>query len=85
MNTVCSAMLLALAVAVAASGCTDRHPEPKITHATATASASIYPVSVALRDENGDAIGVDVFRGRPVIVSMFYGSCPAACGRRGRR
>jgi protein SCO1/2 len=24
-------------------------------------------------------IGADVFRGHPVIVTMFYGSCPAAC------
>ena len=79
MNTVCSAMLLAVAAAVATCGCTDHRTESKITRSSATTAPSIYPVGVALRDEYGAAIGVDVFRGRPVIVSMFYGSCPAAC------
>jgi len=41
--------------------------------------SSIYPLDVVLRDETGATIGADVFRGQPVIVSMFYGSCPAAC------
>jgi protein SCO1/2 len=36
-------------------------------------------MKVALRDQSGAAIGADVFRGQPVIVSMLYGSCPAAC------
>lgn len=42
-------------------------------------SASIYPLELSLRDQNGAVVGADVFRGHPVIVSMFYGSCPAAC------
>ena len=40
---------------------------------------SVYPVYAALRDEHGAAVGLDVDRGHPVIVSMFYGSCPVAC------
>jgi protein SCO1/2 len=42
-------------------------------------SAPIYPLRVALRDQHDAAVGLDLFRGHPVIVSMFYGSCPAAC------
>jgi protein SCO1/2 len=42
-------------------------------------SAPIYPLHLALRDEHDAAVGLDLFRGHPVIVSMFYGSCPAAC------
>jgi protein SCO1/2 len=42
-------------------------------------SAPIYPLGIALRDQRDAAVGIDVFRGHPVIVSMFYGSCPAAC------
>ncbi|HSQ61885.1 MAG TPA: SCO family protein [Polyangiaceae bacterium] len=47
--------------------------------AVADARPSIYPLSVRLRDQDGSAAGLDVFRGHPVVVSMFYGSCPAAC------
>ncbi len=40
---------------------------------------SIYPLAVALHDERGAPIALDVYRGHPVVVSMFYGSCPVAC------
>ncbi len=40
---------------------------------------SIYALDVALRDQDGRAIKLDVFRGHPVIISMFYASCPHAC------
>jgi protein SCO1/2 len=42
-------------------------------------SAPIYPLQLSLRDQGDQTINVDVFRGHPVIVTMFYGSCPAAC------
>jgi protein SCO1/2 len=44
-----------------------------------TAAPSIYPIHVSLHDQDGVAIDLDVHRGHPVIVSMFYGSCPTAC------
>ena len=77
-----TAALLALA------GCRERAtPDASTTRiASATVSGpapapgvSIYPLDVALRDQEGASVGVDVFRGHPVIVSMFFGSCPAAC------
>ncbi len=50
-----------------------------VTVSAQKASPSLYPLGVALRDQNDAAIQLDVFRGSPVIVSMFYGSCPTAC------
>lgn len=41
--------------------------------------ASLYQLDMPLRDASGATVGLDVFRGHPVIVSMFYGTCPAAC------
>jgi len=52
------------------------------THAAtvaAPASPPIYPLALTLTDFDSASIGLDVFRGHPVVVSMFYGSCPAAC------
>lgn len=40
---------------------------------------SIYNLEAPLRSQDGRAIELDVFRGRPVLVTMFYGSCPMAC------
>jgi protein SCO1/2 len=73
-----TACLLALAPA-----CNDR-ADVSTTRATAAAnaevpSASIYPLDIGLRDQDDQAIRLDVFRGHPTIVSMFYGSCPVAC------
>jgi protein SCO1/2 len=47
--------------------------------AVAAPGVALYPLSLELRDQDGAKIGLDVFRGHPVIVSMFYGSCPTAC------
>jgi protein SCO1/2 len=40
---------------------------------------SIYQLEASLTDQAGRRSGLDVFRGQPVIISMFYGSCPMAC------
>jgi protein SCO1/2 len=40
---------------------------------------SIYALSMSLTDQNGHRVGLDVFRGRPVFIGMFYGTCPSAC------
>ncbi|MBX3695241.1 MAG: SCO family protein [Steroidobacteraceae bacterium] len=40
---------------------------------------SIYQLDAALTSESGKAIGLDVHRGHPVMITMFYASCPAAC------
>lgn len=40
---------------------------------------SLYHVQGRLVTQSGHRIGFDVNRGHPALVSMFYGSCPAAC------
>lgn len=42
-------------------------------------SQSIYEVSAALVDQRGQPVGLDVFRGHPVLISMLYASCRDAC------
>jgi len=41
--------------------------------------ASLYDLRVKLIDQSGRSIGLNADIGHPVIVSMFYGSCPYAC------
>jgi protein SCO1 len=40
---------------------------------------SIYQLEAALTNQDGRAHGLDVYRDHPVLVTMFYGSCPASC------
>jgi len=42
---------------------------------------SIYDLEVPLLDQHGATTSLDVFRGHPTIVVMFYASCRAACPR----
>jgi protein SCO1/2 len=57
-------------------------PRPvEVTPARALPSAPLYDLELHLVDQAGQRIGLDVHRGSPVIVTMFYASCPAACPR----
>ena len=47
--------------------------------AHADSPASIYNLNVTLTNAAGAQHGLDVHRGHPVLVTMFYGSCPMAC------
>jgi protein SCO1/2 len=52
--------------------------------ATATADGpypaeSIYNLPAKLVAQSGTAHGLDVYQGHPVLITLFYGSCPAAC------
>lgn len=40
---------------------------------------SIYHLNVVLTNQSGRQHGLEVYRGQPVLVTMFYGSCPAVC------
>jgi protein SCO1/2 len=40
---------------------------------------TLYELHPVLRDQSGALVPIDVFRGHPLLVSMFYGSCPSAC------
>jgi len=41
--------------------------------------ASLYQLKENLQSQDGRPIGLDTWRGQPVLVTMFYGSCPATC------
>lgn len=45
----------------------------------ATPGDSVYQLQAQLEDQSGARVGLDRYRGQPVIVSMFYGSCPHVC------
>jgi protein SCO1/2 len=54
-------------------------PEPTWDPSAPLPDASLYHLEVELVDQRGEAVGLDVHRGHPTIVSMFYASCPTAC------
>jgi protein SCO1/2 len=40
---------------------------------------SLYHLDAKLTSQEGREHGLDVYRGHPVLVTMFYGSCQATC------
>jgi protein SCO1 len=42
-------------------------------------SQSIYNLQAALVNQSGEQHGLDIHAGHPVLVTLFYSSCPAAC------
>lgn len=42
-------------------------------------SESLYQLKAPLTAQDGREIGLDVYRGKPVLVTMFYASCQATC------
>jgi len=42
-------------------------------------NASFYQLHERLADQDGKPINLDIHRGSPVLVAMFYSSCPATC------
>lgn len=66
-----------------ASTATVREPAPSAP-ASSDASpplfaGSIYDLPVVVKDQDGNDAPIDVFRGHPVLVTMFYSRCPSAC------
>jgi protein SCO1/2 len=49
-------------------------------HADSTdAPASLYHLDASLTNQDGVAHGLDVYRGHPVLITLFYGSCSMTC------
>ena len=75
-------IVLALAATFLAIACdrggSSSTPTPSNAE-NAVVGPAIYPLRLSLRDEDGHAASLDRFRGHPVILSMFYASCPSAC------
>jgi protein SCO1/2 len=61
-------MLAWLIVAASAAGARESDP-----------SESLYRFDAALTNQDGQQHRLDVYRGHPVLVTMFYGSCQATC------
>ena len=40
---------------------------------------SVYNLQVLVEDQLGDFSGLDRYKGKPVLVTMFYASCPHVC------
>lgn len=40
---------------------------------------SVYQLQVSLENQAGESTGLDLYRGKPVLVTMFYASCPHVC------
>lgn len=72
------AVLLAAGVAVAPPAAAQDHRH-KAMEAAPPRGASIYALSTSLVDQRGRPVGLDLFRGHPVLISMFYATCPDAC------
>jgi protein SCO1 len=84
-------MRIALLAASVLLGCRGRTLEGTLSDAVAASAPSaeasagprgdrsIYALSMSLTDQDGSKVGLDVFRGKPVFVAMFYGTCPSAC------
>ena len=66
-------------------GCGPGTPEDPYADQVAAALAeplpadSLYTLELPLVDQHGRPSGLDVGRGHPTLVSMFYASCPTAC------
>ena len=54
-------------------------PVPVAPVRAVSTEPSIYDLHLRLRDATDREIGLDVGRGHPVLISMFYASCPVAC------
>jgi protein SCO1/2 len=66
----------ALTAIVALLGCAAAAP---LAARDSDPPASLYHLQASLTDQDGRAHGIDVHRGHPVLVTMFYSSCPATC------
>jgi len=76
--TGCAALLLALGGTGTTGLAQHAHPAAPPSAAPAR-SQSLYALSATLSDQDGRSVGLDLFRGHPVLISMFYASCPDAC------
>ena len=52
---------------------------PVLAAQAADPSTSLYQLKAPLTAQDGRAIGLDLYRGQPVLVTMFYSGCQATC------
>jgi protein SCO1/2 len=64
-------------LATSAASASSSRPAP--SDAPSPFRGSIYELAPTLRGADGTPVPLDVFRGHPVLITMFYGTCPNAC------
>ena len=72
--TLSLALLLAVPALAAKAPAHETLPSAQVND-----SGSLYQLQAKLQGGDGKTVGLDVFRGQPVLISLFYGRCPAAC------
>ena len=65
-------------VATAAPATAETKPETSVT-LLPESGPSLYELDLALVDQDGETLKLDAFAGKPVVITMFYASCPVAC------
>lgn len=73
-----AAVVVAVLLAVAALPAAGQH-QRRAAPAAPPRSDSIYELSASLVDQDSGIVGLDLFRGHPVLISMFYATCRDAC------
>lgn len=64
-----------------ATGCAGAPAEAPPVERGPLPADSVYALDVPLVDQHGRDVDLAVHRGHPVVISMFYASCPMACPR----
>jgi protein SCO1/2 len=76
--TIAAALCTAL-LAAPAPRADAQHHHHEAAPAAPPRSDSLYELSGSFVDQDGTTVGLDLFRGHPVLISMFYSRCPDAC------
>jgi protein SCO1/2 len=72
------AIPLLLALLIPALAFAKEHPVLP-SQAPAETGASVYLLDGQYTDQDGKAVRLEDFRGEPILISMFYATCPHAC------
>lgn len=75
----CLASLFAGAEPPAAPPACHHHGDQEAMAAEKPARVGLYDLQAQLVDHAGRTVPLDLFRGHPVLISMFYGTCTNAC------
>ena len=73
------AALVLLAFALACGGKRAEPPPDARIAVAVPARPSLYDLAMTVTSSSGERVSIDLDRGHPTLISMFYGSCPAAC------
>jgi len=68
-----------LAALVALSTLVLTVPIARPSEGNALPPTSVYHLQVSVEDQFGEFSGLDQYKGKPVLVTMFYTSCPHVC------